>query len=114
VKRKFYSKRVKENKFFPLLLIPAFTLLVCCGGKKIGTETLVRTYVDNLIAQETYSYNPDSLNTHRKKIFEKYSISQTDFENSLKNYREDQDKWTLFFKRSNDILDSLKRTGKIN
>jgi hypothetical protein len=113
VKRRFYLKPVKGNKKTIFIFLVS-VLLFNCGGKKIGPETLVRTYVETLIAQEAYSYNLDSLNTRRKRIFEKNNLSEKDFENALKEYQGDQNKWSLFFKRSNEMLDSLKRNGKIN
>lgn len=112
MKRKSCLKPVKESR---ILLLLFFSLLIGgCSGKKIPQEVLVKTYVENLIVQEKYSYNLDSLRTHKKRIFDKYKLTQNDFEEALKSKRDDPEAWEEFFKHSNLVLDSLQRNNKIN
>ena len=70
--------------------------------------------MENIIAEETYSYNRDSLIYHRDKIFKDNNITPEAFHSQLKELKDEPEAWDLFFKQSNEMLDSLRRTGKIN
>lgn len=91
-------------------------MLFCsgCSKEKIPEETLIKVYVENVIAEETYSANTDSLRTHRQIIYSKYKITEKDFQEMLKSYAEDKTKWESFFKKANNYLNDLKKSNTIN
>jgi hypothetical protein len=111
VKRKFYLKLVSGSN---LLLLLSFLLLVNCAEKKSPREVIIKTYVENIVAEEAYSFNADSLRIQREKIFKQNGLTQEQFKNELKSYKDVPEAWDLFFKRANLMLDSLKRAGKIS
>ena len=74
----------------------------------------MKVYVENVIADETYAYNSDSLRVHKKAVFEKYNITESEFESELGKYSEDKTMWERFFKRANDYLNDLKKSNAIN
>ena len=111
MKRKFYLKPARKSS---ITLLLGLLLLTCCTRKHTPPNVLVKIYVDNLIAEETYSFNADSLRIHREKIFKENNITPELYRNELDNYKNDPDAWDQFFKKSAEMLDSLKRIGKIN
>jgi hypothetical protein len=112
VKRKYCLKPANENRI--LLLILILLLVVNCSKEKVPQEVLVKTYVENLIAEEKYSANLDSLQYHKRLVFEKNKITEYAFKEALKLRKDDQDAWEDFFKQSNKYLDSLKKIHKID
>ncbi len=85
-----------------------------CNGKSVSEEVLVKVYVENVIADQTYASNSDSLTIHKKNIFKKYGLTQKDFESELSKYSQDKDEWAKFFKKCNEYLDELKKSNAIN
>ena len=75
---------------------------------------LVKIYVENVIADQTYPGNSDSLTIRKNSIFKKYGVTQKDFESELGKYSQDKDQWASFFKKSNKYLDELKKSKAIN
>lgn len=105
-------KQVKRNK----LIVPAlFLILICvtCAKEKIPEETLVKVYVENVIAGQTFINSKDSLNIQKAQIFKKYGINENEFKSEIAKYYEQKDKWTVFFKKSNEYLDELRKSGAI-
>jgi hypothetical protein len=105
-------KPVNESRV--LLLLFVSLLLINCSGKKVPQDVLVKIYVENLIAEEKYSFNHDTLQLRQNKIFIENKITRKDFEETLKAMRDDPDAWDDFFKQSNILLDSLKKTKQID
>lgn len=113
VKRKLYLKPVRRNN---LLVIFFLVILFCfgCSKEKIPEETLIKVYVENVIVEETYAANTDSLRTHKQIVFSKYKITEKDFQHELERYADDKTKWESFFKKANDYLNDLKKSNAIN
>ncbi|MEG8945831.1 hypothetical protein [Rosettibacter firmus] len=107
-------KQVKRNNHIVLFAISILLLIVNCSEKKIDEDTAIRIYVENIILEEKYSYNLDSLKINQKKLYEKYNTSREEFENYLKNLKTDIEKWQNFFKKANTYLQDLKNTNVIN
>ncbi|MDH7603725.1 MAG: hypothetical protein QHH13_02375 [Melioribacter sp.] len=108
-------KPAKRNKFiYSFGLCFLLLLLTNCTEKKIDEEIAVRIYVENIILEEKYSYNVDSLKIYRRKLFEKYMISQNDFEEYLRGLKANQKSWENFFKKADKFLIDLKNTNAIN
>jgi len=112
VKRKYYLKPVKSANSFVILIL--LILYSGCGKPHIAEDVLVKVYVENLIALETYSFNADSLQSRQNRVFSKYNISKEDFELQLKNYSEDSKEWQDFFKQANNYLVDLKKKDILN
>ncbi len=113
MKRKFYLKPVRRNNF----LVIFFSVIIFCFGcskEKIPEETLIKVYVENVIVEETYAANTDSLRAHQQIVFSKYKITEKDFQNELERYADNKTKWETFFKKANDYLNDLKKSNAIN
>jgi len=114
VKKEFFLKRVRKSKipfccsfFFAAVLI----LLIGCTKKSINEETAVKIYVEKLIAEESYSFNADSILFHKQKVFSKYNTTEYEFNDYLKKLESDQEKWESFFKKSDEYLLELNKKG---
>ncbi|MEW6701799.1 MAG: DUF4296 domain-containing protein [Bacteroidota bacterium] len=114
MKRKFYLKPARRNRLILLSFTVLFLIFTACGKEKPDEDILVKVYVENLIVEEKYTVNADSILSRKKAVFSKYKITQQDFEEALKNYSDDLKKWESFFKKANAYLDNLKKNNIIN
>jgi len=94
--------------FFTLI----FLFIYACSFKDVDPEVMSKTYVDLLIAKESFPGGSDSLLSVSDSIFNKYNISSEDYYSTLKKYEADQKKWDEFFTKSREYLDSLKSKDK--
>lgn len=113
MKRKFYLKPAKRNSA-ALILLSFLIFSFACSKEKIPEEVLAKVYVENLIANETFSSNADSLRVHKLSVFNKYKITEKEFDAELEKYSDDKAKWEEFFKKANDYLNDLKKRKVIN
>ena len=67
-------KQVKNANPFVIFIL--FIFSAGCGKPRISEEVLVKVYVENIIALETYAFNADSLKVHQMKVFNKYNITK--------------------------------------
>lgn len=113
MRREFYLKPAKRNS---AILFVFLILLLCsdCGGGKASEEVLVKVYVENVIADQTFTKNPDSLRIKKEAVFKKYGITEQEFESELRKYSQDKERWASFFKKANTYLDDLKKSNAIN
>lgn len=116
MKRKFYLKPARKNRIVLFFLLSISFLLTNfgCVKKNIEDDKAVRIYVENIIVEEKYSYNPDSLRIHQQFIFNKYKTTKQQFETYLKNLEADQIKWQSFFKKADEYLTELRKSELIN
>ncbi|MEW5843710.1 MAG: DUF4296 domain-containing protein [Bacteroidota bacterium] len=113
MKRKFYLKRAEKNKFLICAVIAVSFIFSYCSQKKYPRDLLAKIYVENLVAEGKYDFNPDSLRFYQQKVFAKYKITQDQFKSALKSYQDDPKEWDGFFKRAKVMLDSLKAQSVI-
>lgn len=113
MKRKFYLKPARKNNIV-LIFLSLIIVYSGCSKEKIPEETLIKVYVENVIVEETFSTNADSLLAHRNIVFSKYKITEKDFQDELNRYADNKTKWESFFKKANDYLNDLKKSNAIN
>ncbi len=105
--RIFYLTINVSNKttfiFHTCLLILLIT--AACGGKKhYDDKLLAKVYVENLIAREKYLGSKDSLDLVLNNIFKESGISQQEYENELKSFADEYDRWKQFFREAESYL----------
>jgi hypothetical protein len=105
-------KQVRRSNY--LLIAFIITFLLCACQKKIDQETLARIYVENIILEETFANNSEMMKKQKLELFNKYKTSQSEFESNLRELGNDQEKWSKFFKRVNELLEEFKRSGAIS
>ncbi len=115
MKKEFYSKLAKRNKYlFALPLLLLFFIISGCKSSKIDDKTAVKIYVENLIVEEKYSSNTDSLRLQKQMVFKKYNLSRNDFDDFMKSMKDDPEKWKIFFEQADSYLNELKEKGVVN
>ena len=98
------------------LYLVLFILIVfssCNTEKEIDQETMVKVYVDMLIAKDTLYQDQNLLIVEKNNILDKYNVNDADFSYTLKKYGEDKEIWNEFFKIAFEYLDTLKNRNKI-
>ncbi len=96
-------KLVRKISFVILL----FIALSCKQSSEVELETLANTYIDLLIVEDYYADN-DSLEIKRQEVFEKYSVTEENFDSTFVSFKYDKEKWEKFFELAADRLDTLK------
>ena len=95
-----------------LIFTLSLLLFFSCEEKpEVDVETTSKIYVDLLIVEETYRGLPDSLIKNKEDIFEKYSITEEDYNNTYLQMKNDQEIWNAFFDSSLTYLDTLRARG---
>jgi len=89
-------------------------LIAACSESEVDSDIMSKTYVEILIAKETFPKGSDTLASAEKNIFEKYNVSAKEYYSTLESYKTDQEKWDEFFEKSRTYLDSLKIENKSN
>ncbi len=85
-----------------------------CKTHSVDQETAVKIYVENIIVEEKYPSNPDSLRIYRQNVFSKYNLLKNDFDDFMKSMKDDREKWESFFKQADSYLNELKEKGIVN
>lgn len=113
MKKEFYLKPVKRNNNFLLLLLVLPIICAGCKSQSLDDETAVKIYVENIIAEEKYLSNPDSLKICRQKIYSQYQSDNKKFNEYLKDLKGNKDRWDNFFKKADSYLSELNKKGTI-
>lgn len=102
-------KQVKRNKLSGILLLFISALiLISCGGGNINEDVASRIYVENVVAEEKFAGQPDSIKILRGKIFEKYKVSTEEYNRFINDLTYDIEKWNSFFAKADKYLIELK------
>lgn len=87
--------------------------VIYCSDNKLDQDKAVKIYVESIIIEEKYSFNIDSVNFYKGKIYSKYGVTSDDFEYYLVGLKDDSEKWADFFKKAEDYLTELKKSEAI-
>ena len=71
----------------------------------------MEVYVQVSIAYEMYDTDPDKLEHERKKILEKYEITQEEIDHFIKEYNQNPEKWAKVWEKIVRRLEEEK--GKV-
>lgn len=111
MKREFYLMQVRNINILILLII--FLFFSSCSGKRSSIDFLAKIYVESLIIDETYLNDKNLADKKKKELFSKYKISMKDYKNKLLELSNNKEEWEDFFKRINELLIDLKKSGAI-
>jgi SOS response regulatory protein OraA/RecX len=62
-------------------------------SSKLSEEKFVEVYVQLSIASEMYDTSSTELKEERKKILEKYNVTQEEIDRFIKEYNQNPEKW---------------------
>lgn len=106
-------KLAKRNSC-KILFLAVLLFVSACKENKPDEDKLVRIYVENLIAEESFKENPEVLKGEKAKLFQKYKTTEKEFESDLRAIGNDKDAWERFFTKSRILLDDLRKSGAVN
>ncbi len=110
-RKEFCLKPANVIKKFVIPVAAILILMTLFGcqseSDEVPAEKIAKVYVDLLVAKELYRSNPDTVSILEKEIFSKYNIDKDYYEKSIKNFKDDKEKWDLFFNVAKSYLDSL-------
>jgi hypothetical protein len=80
------------------LLLVFFAILIgvqsCKKSSAIDEKKFVKIYTDMIIMQDTSSLSQPII---KEKVLKKFSVSENDYNNTIKFYNNDPEKWQTFF-----------------
>jgi hypothetical protein len=97
------------------IIFGLFFLLLfgCKNNEVIEQDKMVLIYTDLLIAQDTSVVNEKNLDSLRTMIFSRYSVSESEYDNTIEYYNEETERWEEFFSRITTHLEkSLSPTSE--
>ncbi len=103
--------KLAENSFVKGLISVLFVFLFsvsCSDYPEQQLKKLAYVYVDLEIAKEL-APNSDSLKTLKLKVFEKYSMSESEFDSMFSEIPKEKDVWNKFFDYASAYVDSLRK-----
>ncbi len=90
-----------------ILFFAGAILSGCSKYPENRLKKLARVYADLEIA-EASATSSDSLKTLKIKVFEKYSLTQNEYDSLLAEIPPEQETWNKFFDFAREYIDSLK------
>ena len=91
------------------MILFIISLFFGCGEEKgIDKSRLAHTYVDLTVARERYNTQPDSLREAEKDIFDKYNLTEEEYDEAVKSIKPESEYWKEFFDITKQYLDSLR------
>jgi hypothetical protein len=109
--KKYFPKylHVKISSVLCLFISFIFLLASCSDGPPVKEGKFIKIYVDMLIAQDTTRSNGKQLEGIKKEVLKKFSVSETDYNSTLKYYNADPKRWSEFFDKAIAYLEQLKK-----
>jgi hypothetical protein len=80
----------------------------CGSPKKREFETASKIYIDNMLVDEKYAGNIDTIKFYRNLVFKKYNMKEDEYRKFFDELSLDRAKWDNFFKLAESYLDTLK------
>ncbi len=94
-----------------LLFVAAAVMLFpsCNNSKVIPEEKFVRLYTDLVIAQDTTAGEYKRMVKIRSGVFNRYDISEKEYETTLAYYNAKPERWEIFFEKVTSHVEVLKQ-----
>ncbi len=108
-KSKSFIQSFIHSVSLSLILSIWFLIITGCSEDKIiEQDKLVLVYSDLLIAQDTVSLDEKGVDSLRQSVFQKYNITEKEYETTIEYYNEDLERWEEFFDKVTAHIGSLK------
>ena len=86
-----------------------FLFSSCSASPPIKEEKFIKVYVDMLIIQDTTRAKGSQLESIKKEVLKRYSISAADYNSTINFYNSDPKRWSEFFDKAIAYLEQLKK-----
>jgi hypothetical protein len=108
----FHKIEFLLRKNIPVFFLLFFPVIISCSdGRSIEEETLVKIYAEIVIADSKLPAVTNILE-EREKIFQKYGVTEAEYENSLQYYSEDAERWESFFDKAIQYVEALQEKSR--
>ncbi len=87
---------MRLQRIFLVLFVISLTAAFqsCKKSPVIDEKKFIKIYADMIFMQDTSSLSQYSI---KEKVLAKYKVSENDFDNTIKFYNDDPEKWQPFF-----------------
>jgi hypothetical protein len=90
-------------------IIISIGLQSCSKQPPIEENKFVKIYADMIFMQDTSSLSQLAI---KEKVLKQYSVTESDYDNTIKIYNEDPEKWSVIFDSVVVYIESLKPKPK--
>ena len=90
-------------------IIISIGLQSCTRQPPIEDKKFVKIYADMIFMQDTSSLSQLAI---KEKVLKQYSVTESDYDNTIKIYNEDPEKWSVIFDSVVVYIESLKPKPK--
>ena len=97
------------NLFF--LIYISVVLISCTNSSKIEEKKFVKIYAEMIFMQDTSSYSQSMIKT---KVLQKFDVKEFEYDETIKYYNDDPERWQKFFDEVIVYIESLKPKPKKN
>ena len=98
---------VKSQKIYFLFLSICLIFFSCKDEPPIPDNKFIQVYVDILVAQDTTTVIPYSIDSLRKDVLAKNNISSAQYDSMINYYNARPEKWNTFFDSITVYVDRL-------
>ena len=81
----------------------------CSDNPPLKEDKFIRIYVDMVIAQDTTNAGALQILNIKKFVLKKYSVSEQDYNSTLRFYNSEPKRWRAFFDKAISYLEQLRK-----
>jgi hypothetical protein len=96
-------------KIFITYLLFILLLSGCAKPSLIDEDKLVIVYTELVIAQDTTSSQGVDFNDIKQEIFDKYEVTEGEYNETIEYYNENPERWNEFFDKALARLEALRK-----
>jgi hypothetical protein len=97
-------------KIFITYLLFIIVLCGCAKPSLVEEDKLVIIYTELVIAQDTTSLQGEDFNSIKQEIFDKYEVTEGEYNETIEYYNENPERWNEFFDKALARLETLRKT----
>lgn len=94
---------------FVVIIIVCLSFISCDKSQVIPEENFIKIYADMTIMQDTSALLQKQIS---EKVLSKYHYSENDYKKTIESYNNDPEKWTKFFDKVIEHIETLKAKTK--
>lgn len=92
-----------------LILIVSVTIISCKNQQAIEEKKFVKIYTDMIFMQDTSSSSQLEI---KKEVLKRFNVNEIDYDNTIKFYNDDPERWQPFFDSVITYIEKIKPTPK--
>jgi hypothetical protein len=93
------------------LIFISIVFISCTNSSKIEEKKFVKIYAEIIFMQDTSSYSQSVI---KNKVLKKFDVKEIEYDETIKYYNDDPERWQKFFDEVIVYIESLKPKPKKN